>query len=109
MTTNYTYIADLAAQEAQDMKPDSTVSRTIYNDDHIKAVLFSFAAGQELTEHTASQPAILYFLKGETELTLGDDKVAAKTGTWIHMPPHLPHSLSAKDPVVMLLMLIKTG
>ncbi|HIC90113.1 MAG TPA: cupin domain-containing protein [Anaerolineae bacterium] len=83
------------------------VSRTFYADDQVKAVLFGFAAGQELSEHTASQPAILYFVQGEAHLTLGDDSMEAKAGTWVHMPPQLPHSIVAKTPVVMLLLLIK--
>ncbi|HIQ04150.1 MAG TPA: cupin domain-containing protein, partial [Anaerolineae bacterium] len=80
---------------------------TFYADDQVKAVLFGFAAGQELSEHTASQPAILYFVQGEAHLTLGDDSMEAKAGTWVHMPPQLPHSIVAKTPVVMLLLLIK--
>ncbi|MBI5082492.1 MAG: cupin, partial [Chloroflexi bacterium] len=42
------------------VESDSIVSRTIYNDDQVKAVLFTFAAGQELSEHTASMPAIIH-------------------------------------------------
>lgn len=42
---------------------NGTLSRTIHQDDRLKAVLFGFAAGQELSEHTASTPAIMHFLK----------------------------------------------
>jgi len=52
-------------------------------------------------------PAVLHFLQGKASLTLGDDKVAAKTGTWVHMPKGLRHSIQAKTPVVMLLLLLK--
>ncbi len=51
--------------------------------------------------------AILHFLSGEAKLTLGDDLVDAKPGTWAHMPAGLPHSIQAKTPVVMLLLLLK--
>jgi quercetin dioxygenase-like cupin family protein len=71
-------------------------------------VLFGFAAGQELSEHTASTPAIMHFLKGEADVALGQDKVAASAGTWIHMTARLPHSLLAKTPTTMLLMLLKS-
>jgi hypothetical protein len=30
----------------------------------------------------------------------------ASAGTWIHMPPGLKHSIKAKVPVVMLLVLL---
>ena len=88
---------------------DGTLSRTVYQDDHLKAVLFGFATGQELSEHTASTPAIMHFLSGEADVTLGSDSVRASGGTWIHMPPQLPHSIRAQSPVVMLLLLLKHG
>ncbi|MBS3966138.1 MAG: cupin domain-containing protein [Truepera sp.] len=86
--------------------PESIVSRTIYQDEHYKVVLFSFAAGQELSEHTSSRPAILHVLTGEARLTLGDEVIAAAAGSWAFMPPHLKHSLTAKTPVQMLLTLL---
>ncbi len=87
---------------------NGTLSRTIHQDDRLKAVLFGFAAGQELSEHTASTPAIMHFLKGEADVVLGQDKVTASAGTWIHMPARLPHSILAKTPVSMLLLLLKS-
>lgn len=87
---------------------NGTLSRTIHQDDRLKAVLFGFAAGQELSEHTASTPAIMHFLKGEADVVLGQDKVKASAGTWIHMPARLPHSILANTPVSMLLLLLKS-
>jgi quercetin dioxygenase-like cupin family protein len=105
MTTTYTHISDLA-KEVQ--PPDKGIlSRTLFNDDRLKAVLFGFAKGEELSEHTASMPAVLHFLQGEAKLTLGDDTVEARPGTWVHMPEGLRHSIQAKTPVVMLLLLLK--
>ena len=52
-------------------------------------------------------PAVLHFLQGEAKLTLGDDTVEAKPATWVHMPKSLRHSIQAKTPVVMLLLLVK--
>ncbi len=105
MNSEYTYIADLAT--AQNIPNKGTLSRTLYGDEHIKALLFTFDAGQELSEHTASMPAILHILQGEARLTLGSDSLEAQAGAWAHMPPHLPHSIYAKTPVVMLLLMIK--
>jgi quercetin dioxygenase-like cupin family protein len=50
---------------------DGTISRTIYQDEQIKAVLFGFATGQELSEHTSATPAIMHFVQGEARVTLG--------------------------------------
>lgn len=108
MKDSYEYVAKLS-ELLSDIPADSIVSRTLYADNQVKAVLFGFAAGQELSEHTASQPAILHFLQGEARLVLGDDVMEANAGTWVHMPPQLAHSILAKTPVVMLLLLIKTA
>jgi quercetin dioxygenase-like cupin family protein len=105
MDASYTYFSDLA-QETH--PPDKGIlSRTLYNDDRLKVILFGFAQGEELSEHTASMPAVLHFLRGEAGLTLGDDVMEAKPGTWVHMPRGMRHSIQAKSPVVMLLLLLK--
>jgi quercetin dioxygenase-like cupin family protein len=105
MSTSYTHFADLA-REAEP-PADGILSRTLHEDDRIKVVLFGFAAGESLSEHTAAKPAILHFLQGEAALTLGEDHLDARPGAWVHMPPQLPHSIHAETPVVMLLMLLK--
>ena len=103
----YTYFANLA-ELVPDIPADSIISRTLHADEDVKAVLFGFAAGQELSEHSVSQPAILHILQGEARLTLGDDSVEAGPGTWVHMPPNLRHSIVARTPVVMLLLLLRS-
>ena len=105
MSAEHFLIDDLLAQ-LPEIAPDSIVSRTFYSDDRLKAILFGFAAGQELSEHTAARPAILHFLQGEARLTLGDQAASAGPGTWVHMPPHLPHSIYAETTVVMLLVMV---
>lgn len=105
MSQEFTYIADLA----KEVEPpeDGILTRTLFNDDDVKAVIFGFGQGEELSEHTASMPAILHIISGEATLTLGDETVEAKPGTWIHMAPNLKHSVKTKTPVIMLLLLLK--
>jgi quercetin dioxygenase-like cupin family protein len=103
--TPYTHILDLA-KEAEP-PADGIFSRTIFQDDQLKAVVFGFGQGQELSEHTAAKPAMLFFVKGEANLGLGDDVQQAQLGTWVHMPAGLKHSIKATTPVVMLLVLLK--
>jgi len=88
-----------------DFPPDSILSRTVYQDKSIKTILFGFQPGQELSEHTAAVPAVLHFIEGEADLTLGDESSNARAGTWIHLPPDLPHSVLARSRVLMLLTL----
>lgn len=90
-----------------EIPPNSILSRTIHDDDQVKAVLFGFATGQSLSEHTASVPAILHFTQGEADLTLGGEPAQARPGTWVHMPARLAHSITARTPVVMLLLMLK--
>jgi quercetin dioxygenase-like cupin family protein len=105
MTTSYTSFSDLALEVRP---PDKGIlSRTLFNDDRLKVVLFAFAAGEELSEHTASMPAVLHFLQGEARLTLDDDALEARPGTWCHMPKGMRHSIQAKTPVILLLLLLK--
>ena len=101
----YTFLPDLLGEIPQ-MPPDSILSRSLLNENQVKVTLFRFAAGQELTEHTAAYPAILHFLEGEASLTLGSDQKDARTGSWVYMPARLAHSVVAKTPVVMLLLLL---
>lgn len=108
MCPDYTYFANLASEKGQ-IPGDSILSRTLYADDQVKVILFSFATGQELSEHTASTPAILHFLEGRARLTLGADNQEAGPGTWVRMPAWLQHSVVAETPVTMLLLLLRTG
>ena len=105
MSEGFTHIVDLA----QEVEPpdDGILTRTLFNDDDVKAVIFGFGPGEELSEHTASMPAILHFIQGEATLTLGDDTIETQPGTWVHMTPELKHSVRTKSPVIMLLLLLK--
>lgn len=109
---DYTYIPDIAARlaelTAEAPHPTEHVQgRALYTDDYVKVLAFPFEAGQALEEHTAPHPAALHFLEGEADVTLGPDAVEAHGGTWIHMPPDLPHSIHARTPVTMLLLIFK--
>lgn len=103
----YGIVESLAAL-LPDIPAESIVSRKVYSDDLLKVTLFGFAAGEELTEHTAAFPATLHFLSGTATLTLGEDTFEAQAGTWVQMPAHLPHSVLAKTAVTMLLTLTVT-
>ena len=68
MNPVYTYIANLPKQISE-IPQDSIVSRTIYSDEQTKTILFAFATGQELSEHTSTQIAALYFIQGEADIS----------------------------------------
>jgi quercetin dioxygenase-like cupin family protein len=85
---------------------DSIISRAIHQAGDYRAVLFRFAAGQQLSEHTAARPAVLIFLEGQADLTLGTESYSASAGTYVHMPANFPHSVQARTDLLMLLELL---
>ncbi|MGB0386029.1 MAG: cupin domain-containing protein [Ardenticatenaceae bacterium] len=84
-------------------------NQMVYKDDNVRVILFRFAAGKGLSEHTSDKPAVLHFLQGDAKVTLGDKTISAEAGTWVHMPPKLPHSIMAQTPVYMLLQILTGG
>lgn len=102
---SYTYLPDIQ-EMAVGVQPDSILSRTLSSSESLKVILFGFAEGQELSQHTSSKQAILHFLSGEARLVLGEDELEARPGTWVRMDPNLPHSVFARTPVTMLLIML---
>lgn len=105
--TNEYIIFDNLNDLIQPVPNESIISRTLFNDNQKKVVLFGFAVDQELSEHTASVPAIIHILHGSVHITLGDEKFRGQAGTWIHLPANIPHSIRAETPSLVLLSLIK--
>jgi quercetin dioxygenase-like cupin family protein len=88
--------------------PESGIKSIVVTDDeNAKVVLFAFAAGAGLAEHVAPLPAIIQIIQGEAQLTVANEQLTGKPGTWIQMEPKTPHSILATTPVVMLLTLLK--
>ena len=102
---NYTLIPNLGG-EVQ-IPENGILSRTLYNDDHVKILVFGFAPGQELSAHTAPMPATIYIHSGTARLTLGEDSYDAQAGTLVHMAAQLTHGILAKTAAVMLLTMHK--
>ena len=85
------------------------VSRTLLSTPDLRVVLFGFAAGQELTEHTSTQQALIQVLSGSCEVTLGGVARALGSGDLVWMPPGLLHAVKATERFSMLLTLAKPG
>jgi quercetin dioxygenase-like cupin family protein len=102
---DYTFLANLHTEFV--LPEIGITSRVLHKDDHVNVTLFGFAEGESLSEHSAPTAAVLYFLEGEAEVLLGVDKVNAQPGSFVYMPPMLPHAISAKTPLRMLLVQMK--
>jgi len=107
MIDAYVYVRDLCEQAR--VPENGILSQTLQNDDRTKVILFAFAAGQELSAHTAPFPATLTFLKGDALLNLGGEEQQATSGTFVYMRPNLEHGIKARNEVVMLLTMIKNS
>ena len=87
--------------------PNGIVSRTLLRTDTTRVVLFGFAEGQELTEHTSTRPAVIQILTGECEFRLDGQPRSLQAGDLLYMPPNLRHAVKATRPFSMLLTLTK--
>jgi quercetin dioxygenase-like cupin family protein len=87
--------------------PNGIVSRTLLRTTHARVVLFGLAEGQELTEHTSTQHAIVQILSGECEFSLAGKAHQLKAGDVVNMPPNLPHAVRATQQFSMLLTLLR--
>lgn len=106
MSDQYFYNEDIG-QLIKEIPADTIVSRTFFTREGLRAILFGFAPGQELSEHTASVPAIIHILSGDARVTLGSDPYDSHPGAWAAMPPNMPHSIHANTQVIMLLIMLK--
>ena len=97
----------LSLAEETRFAPNGIVSRTLLRTANSRVVLFGFAEGQELTEHTSTQHAVIQILSGECEFSLADKPHALKTGDLLYMPPNLPHAVKATTQFSMLLTFSK--
>lgn len=99
----------LALPDETQFAANGIVSRTLLRTDSARVVLFGFAEGQELTEHTSTQSAIAQILSGECEFSLAGKPHSVKTGDLIYLPPNLPHALRATTQFSMLLTLSQSA
>ncbi len=104
MSTDYSFFQNLATEVV--IPKDGILSRTLYSDAKLKAIIFGFDTGQELSKHTAASAAIIHIVKGEGHLTFGDVSTDVSAGAWVHMQPRLEHSVFATTPLTMLLIMI---
>jgi quercetin dioxygenase-like cupin family protein len=86
----------------------SVVSKTLLKKNAGNITLFSFDAGQGLSEHTAPFDAVVYILDGDADITIGGKKFAVAAGEALIMPANVPHALHAEKQFKMLLIMIRS-
>ena len=91
-----------------DYQEGSVVSRALMNKDVGSVTLFSFDAGEGLSEHSAPYDALVYVFDGDAEITISGVKHEVQKGQIIIMPANEPHGLKALKKFKMMLIMIKS-
>ena len=86
---------------------NSVLSKTLVDKNAGTITLFSFDAGQGLSEHTAPYDAVVHIIDGEAEIIIGGTASRVTTGQMIIMPAEIPHELRAIKQFKMLLTMIR--
>lgn len=94
-------------QQSMAYSDGAVVSKTIIKKSTGNVTLFSFDAGEGLTEHTSPFEALVQVVDGSVEITIGEEPVTVSAGECIILPANIPHSLKATEKFMMLLIMIK--
>jgi quercetin dioxygenase-like cupin family protein len=91
-----------------DVQRGAVVSKVIYRDAGVNVTVFGFDTDEALTEHTASRTAFVEVIEGRLDFTVEGITYDAGPGFWVQMPAGATHSLVAREPTRMLLVLVGT-
>ncbi len=97
----------LTLSELVSYQDGSVVSKTLIDKKIGTVTMFSFGAGQGLSEHTAPYDAFVQIVDGEAEVVINGESQRVSAGQIIIMPANIPHELKAVTPFKMLLVMIR--
>ena len=97
----------LTLSELVSYQDGSVVSKTLIDKKIGTLTMFSFGAGQGLSEHAAPFDAVVQIVDGEAEVIINGDAQTVVAGQMIIMPANIPHKLKAVKPFKMLLTMIR--
>ena len=85
------------------------VSKTVLKKQTGNISLFSFAKGEELSEHTAPFDAMIQVVDGRGEIIIGGKSFFLDSGQGIIMPANITHAVKAAEKFKMVLTMIKSS
>ena len=97
----------LTLSELVSYQDGSVVSKTLIDKKIGTLTMFSFGAGQGLSEHTAPFDAVVQVVDGEADVVIDGETQTVGAGQMIIMPANIPHELKAVKPFKMLLTMIR--
>ena len=95
--------------EMIEVQNGAIVSRTLLKAVNGSTTLFAFDEGQELSEHTTPNEALLVVIEGETVVSIRDVVHNLCAGDVITLPANQPHAVKAYKQFKMLLVMMDTG
>ncbi len=98
----------LTLSELVSYQEGSVVSKTLIDKKIGTVTMFSFGAGQGLSEHIVPYDAFVQIVDGEAEVVINGETHTVSAGQMIIMPASIPHELKAVKPFKMLLVMIRT-
>jgi quercetin dioxygenase-like cupin family protein len=93
--------------EVIDYAEGGVVSKELIHNDSGSVTLFSFDAGQRLSEHYAPFDALLQVVDGEMELTVEGQTFTIHTGESFVIPSGARHAVNAPKPFKMIITMIR--
>lgn len=90
-----------------DYADGGVVSKELIHNDSGSVTLFSFDAGQGLSEHSAPFDALIQVIDGEMELTVEGAKHIINAGEAFVIPQGAHHSVNAAKRFKMLITMIR--
>lgn len=95
------------ANDTIEYSSHSVVSKTILKLPSGNITLFSFDAGEGLSEHSSPHEAFVHITDGSAEITIEGNSRNVQKGESIILPANVPHALKANQAFKMLLIMIK--
>jgi quercetin dioxygenase-like cupin family protein len=69
--------------------------------------VFAFGKGEGVGPHAAKGDALIYITDGVATVKIGDEIMEAVKGQMVVMPANIPHQVTAKENMSMLLVVVK--
>jgi quercetin dioxygenase-like cupin family protein len=90
-----------------DYADGGVVSKELIHSDSGSVTMFSFDAGQRLSEHSAPYDAVVQVVDGEMELSVDGTPHVVKSGELFVIPNGARHSVYAKRRFKMIITMVR--
>ena len=97
----------LGLHAALPVSQDATTSRVVVNNPLLRTVLFTFDAGQVLTEHSSPRAVVVTLMEGSMDFSVGERTERLEAGDIVYLAPGQRHALTAVSACRMQLVMVE--